>query len=68
MRREPARIWPLWLSISEASRALGIERKILYAWVRQGMPIYKCGVRRKVLTEDLVKFIRINLRTVEPKS
>jgi excisionase family DNA binding protein len=59
------RLWPIWLSISEASRSLGIDRKILYAWVRQGMPVYKCGVRRKVLTEDLVKFIRINLKTVE---
>ena len=59
------RLWPIWLSISEASRALGIERKILYGWVAQGMPIYKCGVRRKVLVEDLVKFIRANLKTAE---
>jgi excisionase family DNA binding protein len=59
------RLWPIWLSISEASRALGIQRTVLYSWVRQGMPIYKCGVRRKVLTEDLVRFIRINLQTVE---
>jgi excisionase family DNA binding protein len=62
------RLWPIWLSISEASRALGIERKILYGWVAQGMPIYKCGVRRKVLVEDLVRYIRANLKTVERKS
>lgn len=61
------RLWPIWLSISEASRALGIERKVLYSWVRQGMPIYKCGTKRRVLTEDIVRFIRINLRTVEPR-
>lgn len=59
------RIWPLWLSISEASRSLGIERKVLYQWHRQGMPIFKVGTKRKVLVEDIVRFIRINLKTVE---
>jgi hypothetical protein len=61
------RIWPIWLSISEASPTLGIQRKVLYSWVKQGMPIYQCGVRRKVLVEDLIKFIRINLKMVRPK-
>lgn len=67
MQRREKRIWPIWMSISEASRALGIQRRVLYQWHRQGMQIYKIGVRRKVLTEDIVKFIRINLRTVQPK-
>jgi excisionase family DNA binding protein len=59
------RLWPIWLSISEASRSLGIPRKTLYQWVAQGLPIYKCGVRRKCLVEDLVRFIRAHLKTVE---
>jgi predicted site-specific integrase-resolvase len=60
------RLWPTWQSISEWSRSLGIERKILYEWHRQGMPIYRVGTKRKVLTEDIVRFIRANLKTVEP--
>jgi hypothetical protein len=60
------RLWPIWLSISEGSRKLGIDRTVLYQWHHQGMPIYKIGTKRKVLTEDIVRFIRINLKTVEP--
>jgi excisionase family DNA binding protein len=66
MKREPQRLWPIWLSVSEASRALGIARPVLYSWVRLGLPVYKCGVRRKILVEDLVRYIRANLKTVEP--
>ena len=65
--REP-RLWPVWYSVSEWSRSLGIDRTIIYEWVRCGLVVYKCGTKRKILTEDMVAFIRADLERAEPRT
>jgi predicted site-specific integrase-resolvase len=62
------RLWPVLQSVSEWSRSLGIDRKIIYAWVRDGLPVYQIGVKRKIFTEDIVAHMRTHLKRVEPKS
>jgi len=60
------RLWPIWLSVSELGRALGLERKVIYEWIRLGgLPVYKIGTKRKILIEDVVAFIRANLKRAE---
>lgn len=60
------RLWPILLSVSELSRALGCDRKTIYVWHRQGLPIFKLGTKRKIFTADLVTFLRAQLKQVEP--
>jgi len=62
------RLWPVWYSVSEWSRALGIERKQIYEWIKRGLPVFKLGVRRKIFTQDMVAFLRANLERAEPSS
>ena len=62
------RLWPIMLSVSEASRALGLDRKLLYAWISDGLPLYQIGVKRKFFVEDLVAYMRTHLKQVERRA
>jgi excisionase family DNA binding protein len=59
------RLFPILLSVSEASRALGVDRKVIYGWIDNGLPLFQIGVKRKFFVEDLVKYLRANLKQVE---
>lgn len=53
------RLWPILLSISECAAALGIERREIYAAISSGaLPLYRHGTKRRVLTADVVTWIR----------
>lgn len=64
--REP-RLWPVCLSVAEWSRSLGVQRATVYEWHRQGLPIYKIGVKRKIFTDDLTAWCKAHLAKLEPK-
>lgn len=53
------RLWPILLSVSECASALGIERREIYAAVASGdLPMYRHGTKRRLLTADVVDWIR----------
>lgn len=58
MRRTRS-LYPLAMSVSECAEQLHCERKVLYRAIRdEGLPIYRRGVRRYLLTEDVLLWIR----------
>jgi excisionase family DNA binding protein len=53
------RLYPLAMTISECAEQLHCERKVLYAACRnEGLPIYRRGVRRYLLTDDVLRWIK----------
>ena len=53
------RLWPLTLTVSECASALHVERRVLYDGIKfDGLPLYRKGVRRFLLTADVVDWIR----------
>jgi hypothetical protein len=53
------RLWPITLTVSECARALHIERRAIYDGIRlDGLPLYRKGVRKFLLTADVVEWIR----------
>jgi hypothetical protein len=53
------RLWPITLTVSECARALHIERGAIYDGIRlDGLPLYRKGVRKFLLTADVVEWIR----------
>jgi len=61
MARE-RQLFPLMLSVAEVAAHVGIERRVVYSWIEHGLPIYRVGVRRKVLVADLIEFLRMHLK------
>jgi excisionase family DNA binding protein len=58
MARE-RRLYPLAMTIAECAEQLHLERKVLYRACREeGLPIYRRGVRRYLLTDDVLHWIR----------
>ncbi len=62
------RLWPIMLSVSEASRALNVDRKVIYGWIDNGLPLFQIGVRRKFFVEDLVAYLRTHLKQVQRRT
>jgi excisionase family DNA binding protein len=53
------RIWPITLTVSECARALHVNRDTIYDGIRfDGLPLYRKGVRKFLLTSDVVDWIR----------
>jgi excisionase family DNA binding protein len=58
--RAGARLAPLFLSIREAARLLGIEPKTVHKWIgecRFPVPTYKLGRRRLIRYDELQAFV-----------
>lgn len=54
-------IWPISLTPHDAAAALGVKRDDISAAIRGGLiPTYRKGLRHRILTEDLVRFVREN--------
>lgn len=61
--RKPATIRPLiMLNIAQTADALGVERKTVYQMIQNGLPLYRIGVKRKILIADLIDYIRKNFK------
>jgi excisionase family DNA binding protein len=59
MPRTSRRLWPILLSVSEAAQALGVHRTEIYAAIASGaLPCFQHGVKRRILTESLVAWIK----------
>jgi excisionase family DNA binding protein len=56
------RLWPITLTISEAAKVLHVHRRELYDAINNGLPLYRKGVRKFLLTADLVDWIRAHWR------
>jgi excisionase family DNA binding protein len=57
------RLWPILLSISECSACLNVERREIYAAIAsRALPLYRHGTKRRVLTADVVDWIRRTCR------
>ena len=53
------RIWPITLTVSECAKALHVDRNAIYDGIRfDGLPLYRKGVRKFLLTSDVVDWIR----------
>jgi excisionase family DNA binding protein len=48
------------LSVAELAAALSASRRVVYQMHRMRLSIYKVGTRRKILTADVVEYIRQN--------
>lgn len=58
MRRTRS-LYPVAMSVSECAEQLHCERKVIYEACRhEGLPIYRRGVRRYLLTKDVLLWIR----------
>ncbi len=57
MARASSRLWPIALSVSEVADALGVHRRIVYQMIAAGLPLYKIGVRKKLLVTDVIAAI-----------
>jgi excisionase family DNA binding protein len=58
-RKRERRLWPITLTIAEAANALGVDRHAIYDGVKfDGLALYRRGVRRFLLTADLVEWVR----------
>lgn len=56
------KLWPIMLSISEAATAIGVERRTVYQMIASGMPVYRIGVKKRILTADFVEAIRATFK------
>lgn len=62
MPRVASRIYPIMLSVAEVAAAIGVERVTVYEWIANGLPLYRIGVKRKILVADLVEYLRAHLK------
>jgi excisionase family DNA binding protein len=55
------------MSVTELSDALGIERRVIYDAIKNhGLPVYRHGVKRRVLIADVVNWIRATWKREDP--
>ncbi len=55
----PRNVWPITLTVSEAAKALHVDRHAIYDAVRfDGLALYRKGVRKFVLTSDLIEWVK----------
>lgn len=59
------RLWPVMLSVAECASAIGAERRVIYQMIKNGMPVYRIGVKRRILTADFVEAIRLTFKREE---
>jgi hypothetical protein len=58
MAAQPRKLYPLMLSVSECAEQFRCDRKVIYQMTRAGLPLYRLGVRRFVLTDDVIQWVR----------
>ena len=68
MSRTASRLYPLFLTVSEMSAAVGCSRRTVYQWARAGLPLYRIGCSKKIMVADADEFFRANLKRVDLKS
>ena len=57
------RLWPITLTVSEAASALHVHRREIYSGIKlDGLPLYRKGVRKFLLTSDLVEWVRATFK------
>lgn len=53
------RLFPIAMTVSECAAQLHVHRRVIYAGIRlDGLPLYTKGVRKFLLTADVVAWIR----------
>jgi excisionase family DNA binding protein len=57
MSRRARTLWPIFLSVSELADAMHVDRRTVYAMVDAGLPIYRIGVKRRMLVTDVIDFV-----------
>jgi excisionase family DNA binding protein len=62
MPRIASRIYPIMLSVAETAAAIGVDRTVVYEWIEGGLPLYRIGVKRKILVADLVEYVRAHMK------
>ena len=55
--RERAHLLPIMLSVTELAYSMGVHKRIVYSMIAAGLPLYKIGTKRKMLTADVLDFI-----------
>lgn len=56
------KLWPIMLSVSELADAMHVDRRVVYAMIAGGLPLYKIGVKRRVLVSDVLEFIPLHFK------
>ncbi len=62
MARTSSRLWPIMLSVSELAAAMHVDRRVVYAMVEGGLPLYRIGVKKRVLVSDVLDFIPLHFK------
>ncbi len=57
--RKPARLFPVALSPTQAAECMGLRRDQIADAIRSGdLPCYRLGVKRRILVESLVAWVK----------
>jgi len=62
MARIASRIFPIMLSVSELAAAMHVDRRVVYLMIGNGLPLYKIGVKKRLLVADVLKFIPLHFK------
>ncbi len=60
-------LWPIMLSVAELADAMKCDRRYVYQMIANGLPLYRIGVKRRVLVADVVEHIRKTFKRGSPK-
>ena len=50
-------MWPILLSVSDLAAAMHVDRRVIYRMVEGGLPLYRIGVKKRMLITDVLAFI-----------
>ncbi len=62
MARRARALWPIMLSVAEVADAMKVDRRVVYQMIAAGLPLYRIGVKRRVLVADLLDFIPLHFQ------
>jgi hypothetical protein len=63
MRARVTPLFPIAVSVSRAAECLGVDRAVIDEAVRMGhLIVYQRGLKRRILVEDLVRWVRTTWR------
>ena len=57
-----SRLWPIMLSVSDLAAAMHVDRRVVYEMVASGLPVYRIGVKKRVLVSDVLAFIPLHFK------
>jgi hypothetical protein len=57
-----SRLYPIMLSVSELAAAMRVDRRVVYSMIGNGLPLYKIGVKKRLLVRDVLDFIPLHFK------